>query len=1007
MSGLNVFSGMKGFVFSGLEYGLVSGTFSYIGGAGMRIENSVTAFRISSAVFRNIVSTAILVLDSEVSLGAELVNSVYDFRGNGADIWLMGSGSRLEFNVEGGKRQNFINGLRVRNSDLAGGSVWGPAANDFKTVKRGGGIAIFAGQTTSIEGGFRIEAGSAVFNSRDISVDRLEVGAGGAISFFGAGLNTFYVGSAQIDGAWELDIDFSQRSADTIISSELLGLSSDAQLIIRNIGQGGRVFGSSVVIAIANGALNYQEPFYDSSKYMLAAIDGKIYVMNVGEIPNFKYLTQTHNQEEALGFLEKVVSADRRGGSFYRSGGSGRTEKVFLATSLIGELISLESADKMRRALDMLSGQFLAQTITRAAMNNPGEHIYPHIKRVLVSGLQDNKDDGKSLFFHSLWVSGSARQNTMDGPKYNLGTFEQERYDGMIGFNILERADKAAGAYASFGTEYIKQGSNEAVFENFEGGLYGGLFLGRFEQKGFLGGGWHNVETKRDIDLLGGLRPEARFYLASIKAGVESAYDVTPAKNTPIKTSLFGGVNASVVYNRDIKEDGEGILNLTVREGNYGRTLGFGGLRFKGKQWYADARMNYLLFGSGSKSRFNFEWNEFNHSMEIEGAPDDLVSFTVAFGFEQEIEKDIYFFGGADATRSRGGYEHSFGGRVGLKYVFPTLTSFKGYRNWLTKTNPERQRIAREKKEARELKRRAQEAERELERSRREALSEQKKSAKLAEIERLERERKAAQPRMTLLSDQSDMDLAVEMPPDVAEEERINRRSKVERIVAHVVVVKKTEGLGATQGHAHWETLVNVDDSGFESGSGNLTAELKSDIRKSIGKVLANSSDIARVRVVRYGPEPSGEEIALAQLRASRIYDEIEKVRRESEETRAAYERRENAIASYKLKAASFALNSSVLSESAIRHIERLSKEIQEKGFKRVTVEGHTDSSGVERTNEMLSRQRASSVFAELIKTGIAKEKLQLIGFAARMPIADNATEEGRAANRRVEIFVE
>jgi flagellar motor protein MotB len=55
----------------------------------------------------------------------------------------------------------------------------------------------------------------------------------------------------------------------------------------------------------------------------------------------------------------------------------------------------------------------------------------------------------------------------------------------------------------------------------------------------------------------------------------------------------------------------------------------------------------------------------------------------------------------------------------------------------------------------------------------------------------------------------------------------------------------------------------------------------------------------------------------------------------------------------------------------------------------------------------MLSRQRASAVYVELVKTGIVKEKLQIVGFAANMPIADNATEEGRAANRRVEIFVE
>ena len=244
------------------------------------------------------------------------------------------------------------------------------------------------------------------------------------------------------------------------------------------------------------------------------------------------------------------------------------------------------------------------------------------------------------------------------------------------------------------------------------------------------------------------------------------------------------------------------------------------------------------------------------------------------------------------------------------------------------------------------------------------------------------------------------------MAPDEAEEERINRRSQKERIAAHVVIVKNPDGNGV-QGQAYWRTLINTDKSGFESGSGNLSAELIASIRKEVDKILAEGGDIARVRVALYGPEPTGEGLALAQLRASRIYDEIERNRDRAAALKQANERRQNAIASYKLQAASFELNSSVLSASAIANIERLSKEIQSKGFNRVTVEGHTDSSGNERANENLSRQRASAVYTQLVRSGIVKEKMQIIGFAAQMPIADNMTEQGRAVNRRVEIFVE
>jgi predicted outer membrane repeat protein len=1006
--GLSAFGGMRGFVFSGLDYVLVSGTFSYIGGSSLRAENSVIDFRISSAVFRNIVSTAVIVFNSDISLGSEVSNGVYDFRGNGSDIWLLGD-SRLEF-ASGGGRISFVNGLRVGNTDLVvAQSYFGLGSGGesvYKITKTGLGAVIFSGVRTHLAGGFRIESGSAVFNSPVIEVDDMVVEEGGSLSFLGGGFNTLYAGSVSLDGVWALEVDFAQNRADAIIASNSFSLSGGSRLDIRTIRQGNWVFGSSVVIVVSHGLLDYQEPFYDSSKYMLVESDGKIHLVNAGEIADFRYLVQTHNQQEALKFLEAGVKADRRNSQFYKSGGSDRARKILELYDLIGAATSCSTPDEMRRILDMLSGQFLAQVITRAAFDDPSELLYPRIRRTLASGLKDNKDEGKSIFFHSLWLSGSGRQKTMDGPKYNMGVFEDERYDGFIGFNLLERAGGVVGAYGSFGGQYIQQGSNEAVVENFGGGFYGGLFLGRFEQKGFIGGGWHNISAKRDIDLGSGLSPESHFYLASLKAGFESAYDVSFSSVAPIKTLFFAGMTAWAVYNRDIVEEGMGIANLTIKEGSYERLLSFGGLRFKGKGWHADVKMNYSLLGTGERSRFDVEWNEFNHAMEIDGAPDDLVSFTASFGFEQEIEKDIYFFGGADFTRSRGGYEQAIGGRAGIKYLFPSLGSVKDYKNWMAKTDPERRRIAVEKKTARDLKRREREAARELERQKKEAAAELRMRDKIAAIERLENERRAAQPRMTILSDRSGMELAVEMPPDVAEEERINSRSKTERIVAHVVVVEKSKD-GSFQGRAYWKTLVNVDKSAFESENGDLGSELKSDIRKGVGKILGESADIARVRVVRYGPEPNKQELALAELRASKIYDEIERIRKEGEEIREAKARRENAIASYKLKAASFALNSSVLSETAIANIERLSKEIQDKGFNRVTVEGHTDSSGDETINKTLSRQRASAVYTELIKTGIVKEKLYSIGFASNMPISDNATEQGRAANRRVEIFVE
>ncbi len=69
----------------------------------------------------------------------------------------------------------------------------------------------------------------------------------------------------------------------------------------------------------------------------------------------------------------------------------------------------------------------------------------------------------------------------------------------------------------------------------------------------------------------------------------------------------------------------------------------------------------------------------------------------------------------------------------------------------------------------------------------------------------------------------------------------------------------------------------------------------------------------------------------------------------------------------------------------------------------RVAVEGHTDSQGGEAANQALSESRAESVLAFLVAEGIAADRLETIGFGETRPIADNATAEGRAQNRRIE----
>jgi outer membrane protein OmpA-like peptidoglycan-associated protein len=69
-----------------------------------------------------------------------------------------------------------------------------------------------------------------------------------------------------------------------------------------------------------------------------------------------------------------------------------------------------------------------------------------------------------------------------------------------------------------------------------------------------------------------------------------------------------------------------------------------------------------------------------------------------------------------------------------------------------------------------------------------------------------------------------------------------------------------------------------------------------------------------------------------------------------------------------------------------------------------VEVAGHTDSRGTNAYNQTLSEQRAGSVADYLVTRSVLRDRLIEVGMGEERPIADNATDSGRQANRRVEL---
>jgi OOP family OmpA-OmpF porin len=94
---------------------------------------------------------------------------------------------------------------------------------------------------------------------------------------------------------------------------------------------------------------------------------------------------------------------------------------------------------------------------------------------------------------------------------------------------------------------------------------------------------------------------------------------------------------------------------------------------------------------------------------------------------------------------------------------------------------------------------------------------------------------------------------------------------------------------------------------------------------------------------------------------------------------------------------------SDVISDVSIPLIEALSALLQQCPGVPIEVAGHTDSQGTERNNLTLSENRAKAVLVALLGTGVDVSTLKAVGYGETKPVADNGTDDGREANRRIE----
>ncbi len=100
-----------------------------------------------------------------------------------------------------------------------------------------------------------------------------------------------------------------------------------------------------------------------------------------------------------------------------------------------------------------------------------------------------------------------------------------------------------------------------------------------------------------------------------------------------------------------------------------------------------------------------------------------------------------------------------------------------------------------------------------------------------------------------------------------------------------------------------------------------------------------------------------------------------------------------------------FSTNSSTLSSTSKSSLSQFANSVKNNPQTDIVIQGHTDNTGGDKINIPLSDKRANSV-QSFLKTQGVSNKITSMGLGSTKPVADNSTVDGKAQNRRVEVYI-
>jgi outer membrane protein OmpA-like peptidoglycan-associated protein len=218
-------------------------------------------------------------------------------------------------------------------------------------------------------------------------------------------------------------------------------------------------------------------------------------------------------------------------------------------------------------------------------------------------------------------------------------------------------------------------------------------------------------------------------------------------------------------------------------------------------------------------------------------------------------------------------------------------------------------------------------------------------------------------------------------------------------------------------------SMSDMRDKDFKAQVNNISSKiskLRSDYSNTLVKLDAREAEIKnmkqkiaalegltreeRIEKARLAEEEQAAKRSLEEeRRLNQLYNEI---RREFGPTEAEVYKQGNSLV-IRLKSIQFPVGTAIIMPSNYPVLKRVQDAVRAFGEPEIVIEGHTDSTGSDEVNKRLSQERANAVREYFIANGsFSSEQIYAVGYGSSRPLASNATAEGKAINRRIDVMI-